>query len=239
MKLEINQTIVAEDADADDIKDALRVLSQEDEAFITLWESDDVFLQAAGVPATGYVMSYHNGQTGEELTSKNQALKPQAVMRTFTSYVRGNWDWRNTVGWQPTGEYAGRTVSTGAALRRGLPLFLAILFFTIAIVPLVMGTKAVVDQVVFKPLCEQYAPDIDHFQHGSGNGNVSTPYTPGRCWYKDAVNVALKDIVGNGGVLIDTAGSFIQVIVPIVVIVVIELAGFIGWRGRRKPRTAS
>src|SRR6476620_4734379 len=103
MKLEINQTIVAEDADADDIKDALRVLSQEDEAFITLWESEDVFLQAAGVPRTGYVMSYHNGKTGEELVSKNQQLKPAAVMRALTSYARGNWDWRGTIGWQPTG----------------------------------------------------------------------------------------------------------------------------------------
>ncbi|MBA3870747.1 MAG: hypothetical protein H0X30_16530, partial [Anaerolineae bacterium] len=149
MKLEINQTIVAEEATAENIKDALRVLSPEDEAFITLWESEGVFLQAAGTPRTGYVMSYHNAETGEELTSKNQALKPMAVMKAFTAYARGNWDWRNTIGWEPTGEYATRTISTGAALRRGLPIYVALLFFVVAIVPLVMGTKAVVDQVVF------------------------------------------------------------------------------------------
>jgi len=233
MKLEINQTIVVEDADADDIKDALRVLSQEDKAFITLWESAGVFLQA-GVPSTGYVMSYHNAQTGEELISKNQALKQAAVSRTLTAYVQGKWEWRNTVGWQPTGEYATRSISTGAALRRGLPIYLALLFFIVAIVPLVMGTKAVVDQVVFKPLCEQYASDFDHFQHGSGNGNVSTPYTPGRCWYQDAVNITLKEVVGSSSVFIDTAGSILQVVVPLIIIVVIEVAGFMLWRRGRK-----
>ncbi len=237
MKLEINQTIVAEDADVDDIKDALRVLSQEDEAFITLWESEGVFLQAAGTPQAGYVMGYHNAQTGEELTSKNRELKPAAVMRTFTAYVRGKVDWRNTIGWEPTGEYAARSLSTGAALRRGLPIYVAILFFAVAIVPLVMGTKYVVDQTVFKSLCEQYAPDFDHFQHGSGNGNINVGYTPGRCWYKDGLNVALKDVVGSSAVFIDTAGSITQVIVPILIIVVVELAGFVLWRGRKRGTT--
>ena len=234
MKLEINQTIVAEDADADDIKDALRVLSQEDEAFITLWESEWVFLQAAGTPLAGYTMGYHNAQTGEELSSKNRELKLAAVMRAFTAYARGKADWRNTIGWEPTGAYAARSLSTGAALRRGLPLYIAILFFAVAIVPLVMATKYVVDQTVFKPLCEQYAPDFDHFQHGSGNGNINVGYTPGRCWYKDGVNAALQDIVKSGSVLIDTAGSITQVVVPIIIIVVIELVGFGWWFGKRK-----
>ncbi len=234
MKLEINQTIVAEDADADDIKDALRVLSQEDEAFITLWESDEVFLQAAGVPQTGYVMSYHNAKTGEELTSKNQELKPMAVTRALTAYVRGNADWRNTIGWEPTGTYAANTVSWRVAWQRAWPLYVGILFFAVAIVPLVMATKYVVDQAVFKPLCEQYAPDFDHFQHGSGNGNLATPYSPGRCWYQQGVNMALQDIVESGAVFIDTAGRIIQVVVPIIIIVVVEVVGFGWWRGRKR-----
>ena len=238
MKLEINQTIVAEEATAENIKDALRVLSPEDEAFITLWESEGIFLQAAGTPRTGYVMGYHNAETGEELTSKNQALKPMAVMKAFTAYARGNWDWRSTIGWQPTGEYATRTISTGAALRRGLPIYVALLFFAVAIVPLVMGTKAVVDQVIFKPLCEQREPDFDHFQHGSGNGNINVGYSPGRCWHKDGVNFTLKEVVGSSSVFIDTGGSIIQVVVPLIIIVVIEIVGFMLWQRRRKHRTA-
>lgn len=233
MKLEINQTIVAEDADADDIKDALRVLSQEDEAFITLWESDEVFLQAAGVPQTGYVMSYQNAKTGEELTSKNQALKQQAVTRVLTSYVRGNVDWRNTIGWEPTGAYAAKAVSWRAVWQRAWPLYTGILFFAIAIVPLVFATKSVLDQTVYKRLCEQGGErQFDHFSHGSGNGNI--PYSPGRCWYVNGENIALQDIVESGSVFIDVAGSITQVVLPILIIVVIEVVGFGLLFGRRK-----
>lgn len=236
MKLEINQTIVAEDADADDIKDALRVLSQEDEAFITLWESDEVFLQAAGVPQTGYVMSYHNAKTGEELTSKNQALKQQAVTRALTAYVNRNWDWRTSVGWEPTGTYAAKSVSWRVAWQRAWPLYVGMLFFAVAIVPLVMGTKAVLDQTVYKRLCEQGGErQFDHFSHGSGNGNI--PYSPGRCWYLNGENIALQDLVESGSVFIDVAGSITQVVVPIFIIVVIELVGFgLLFRGRRKSK---
>jgi hypothetical protein len=238
MKLEINQTIVAEDADADDIKDALRVLSPEDEAFITLWESEGVFLQAAGVPRTGFVMGYHNAQTGEELTSKNKALKQPAVTRALTSYARGSAEWRNTIGWQPTGEYAARSIGTGAALRRAWPFYAGILFFCVAIVPLVMGTKAVMDQTVYKPLCEQDSErQFDHFSHGSGNGNI--PYSPARCWYANGENIALEDIMESGSLVVDVAGRIIQVVVPIILIVVIEGVGLmLWWRGRKRGMTA-
>lgn len=235
MKLEINEQIVAEDADVDDIKDALHDLNAEDEAFIILWESEGVFLQATGVPQTGYVMGYHNTQTGEELTSKNQELKPMAVMRALTSYVRGNADWRNTIGWEPTGAYVAQAISWRAAWRRAWPLYMGILFFAVAIVPLVFATKAVVDQTVYKPLCEQGGErQFDHFSHGSGNGNINTPYTPGRCWYANGDNVALQDVVESGAMLLDVAGSITQVVVPLIIIVVIELVGFGLWRGRRK-----
>ncbi len=234
MKLEINQTIVEEDVDGDDIKDALRVLSQEDEAFITLWESDEVYLQAAGVPQTGYVMSYHNAKTGEELSSKNQELKPMAVMRVLTSYARGNGEWRSSIAWEPMGSYAAKSVGLQPTWQRAWPLFVGVLFFTVAIVPLVMVTKYGVDQTVFKRLCEQYAPDFDHFEHGSGNGNINVGYSPGRCWYKDGLNITLQEIVGSGAVFIDTAGRIAQVVIPITVIVIIELTGFAWWFGRRK-----
>jgi hypothetical protein len=191
-------------------------------------------LQAAGIPAEGYMMGYQNAETSEELTSKNQALKQTAVTRTLTAFVQGKWEWRNTIGWQPTGAYATRSISTWAAIRRGMPIYVGLLFFVVAIVPLVMSTKAVVDQVVFKPLCEQYAPDFERFQHGSGNGNVATPYSPGRCWHKDGVNFTLQEVVGSSSVFIDTAGSILQVVVPLIIIVVIEIGGAMMWRGRRK-----
>ncbi len=234
MKLEINQTIVAEDADADDIKDAMKNLNREAEAMIMLSDREGIFLQAAGVPVDGFVMGYQNSETGEELTSKNQALKQQAVTRALTAYVNGSWDWRSVVGWEPSGAFAAKGGDWKLAMRRAWPLYVGMLFFAVAIVPLVMATKYVVDQTVFKGLCEQYAPDFDHFQHGSGNGNINVGYSPGRCWYKEGVNVELQDIVGSGAVFIDTAGSIAQVVVPIILIVVIEVVGFVWWRGRRK-----
>ncbi len=235
MKLEINGEVVAEAADADDVKDALHDLNPEVEAFIVLSESEGVFLQAAGIPQTGYVMSYHNAQTGEELTSKNQTLKPMAVMRVLTAYARENADWRSNIGWEPMGAHVVQAYSWRAAWKRAWPLYVGMLFFAVAIVPLVVATKAVVDQVVYKPLCEQGSErQFDHFSHGSGNGNINVGYTPGRCWYTNGDNVALETIVKSGSVLIDIVGSITQVVMPIIIIVVIELVGFSLWRGRRK-----
>lgn len=234
MKLEINGEVVADIANADDIKDALHDLNADNEAFIVLTEREGVFLQAAGVPSSGYVMSYHNARTGEELTSKNQALKPMAVMRAFTSYARGGADWRNTIGWEPSGAYVAKSYNWRTTWRRMWPLYVGILFFTVAIVPLSMATKAVIDQTVFKLLCEQDSERIfTHFQHGSGNGNVSTPFTPGTCWYEGGENIILRTIQGSGADVIDLVAKIAQVVVPITVIVLIEIVGFILWRGRK------
>src|SRR5690349_3729913 len=123
MKLEVNGKVIAENANADDVKDALHELDPNAEAVIVLSEREGVFLQAAGIPAEGYVMGYQNAETSEELTSKNQALKQAAVTRTLTAYVQGKWEWRTAIGWQPTGAYAAKGVSTWAALRRGLPIY--------------------------------------------------------------------------------------------------------------------
>jgi hypothetical protein len=236
MKLEINQKIVAENADAEAIKDALRVLNQENEAFITLWESEDIFLQAAGVPQTGYMMSYHNGQTGEELISKNQAIKPQTVMRAMSSYARGNWDWRNMIGWQPTGEYAARIVSRGSALRCGLPIYVALLFFIVAIAPLVIGTKWVAEQAVFKGLCEQNGDGkFAHYEHGGGD-DITVSYSPPRCWFDSGKNIDFHTVAGSNADVIDAAARAVEVVVPVIVIVVIEIVGLLLWWRARKHR---
>jgi hypothetical protein len=93
VKLEINGRMIAENANADDIKDALHELDLNTEAVIVLSEREGVFMQAAGISAEGYVMGYQNAETGEELTSKNQALKQAAMTQTLTTYARGSWDW--------------------------------------------------------------------------------------------------------------------------------------------------
>ena len=235
MKLEINGKVITENADADDIKDAIHDLNPDTEALIVLSEGEGVFLQAAGIPAEGYVMEYQNAETSEELRSKNQALKQQVVMRTLTAYVRGNWEWRNTIGWQPTGAYAARSLSTGAALRRGLPIYLALLFFVVAIVPLVMGTKWVAEQAVFKGMCEQNGDgQFDHYEHGGGD-NLSVSYSPPRCWYLGGKNLELQRVTDSNADAIDAAARAIEVVVPVIVIVVIEIVGLlVWWRGRRR-----
>ncbi|MEP6985490.1 MAG: hypothetical protein ABI970_07825, partial [Chloroflexota bacterium] len=59
-----------------------------------------------------------------------------------------------------------------------------------------------------------------------------------RCWHKDGVNFTLKEVVGSSSVFIDTAGSITQVVVPLIIIVVIELVGFMIWQRGRKRATA-
>lgn len=233
MKLEINGEVVSDEVDAEGIKDAMHALNADGEAIIVLTEREGVFLQAAGTPTTGFVMGYHNGATSEELASTNQTLKPMAVLRAFTSFARGNADWRGSIGWEPSGAYVAKAYNWRATWRRMWPLYVGLLFFTIAIVPLAMATKSVIDQVVFKPLCEQDSGrTFSHFQQGSGNGNVSTPFTPGTCWYEGGENITLRTLQ-EGADLIDLVAKIAQVVVPIIVIVVIELVGFLLWRGRK------
>jgi len=99
MKLEINQQVVADSLNPDNLAQFIRALPQEDEATIALWKSDQEMLQAAGVPASGFVVNYQHTREKCDWTSANQALKMQTVLRALTAFARSEPSWKTMFAW--------------------------------------------------------------------------------------------------------------------------------------------
>lgn len=236
MKLEVNGEIVSEAADAAMFKAAFDNLPPDAEAYITLSESDAVFMQAAGVPADGFAMSYHNLATGVELLSTNSALKSVAVSRVLTHYLKGDGAWRADIGWRPLNQKAN-AAETRSAIRRAMPLYLALLFFAVAILPFTVVTKAVLYQLVYKRLCAQYQPNVSHFEHNSRDNVLDGYAQPATCWYEDNSNEPLSTIIGDRAYLVDSVGGFAEVVIPVIIIIgLIAVMFAASWRRRKVPQ---
>lgn len=100
MKLEINQQTIADPATPEKVAAVLRALPASDEAIIVLSKSAEEFLQAGGVPASGFVLNYQNTRAGEDWHSANHAVKLQTVIRVMTSFAREEKSWRSAIKWE-------------------------------------------------------------------------------------------------------------------------------------------
>ncbi len=241
MKLEINRNLVSGEADIETVKALVRDFPPQNEVMLTLWKNDDEYLQAAGVPANGFRLTYANRLTGRELVSTNQKLRQRTVMVTFDHFVADNPNWRNDVGWKPAHEQAA-AVERRMGWKRGLPVIVAFAFFALAFAPFAVVTRIVADDLFYKPLCAQTNRDVSHFTHSSGGdliGLSGTSYSPPTCWYADGSSVPLGGIVGDGrAALYDTLLVAAEVVIPAAIIVALLVVIYRAYDARRKPQMA-
>ncbi len=240
MKLEINRNLISEAADIQTVKSLVRDFPQQSEVTLTLSKSDDEYMQAAGVPANGFRLTYVNRATGQELLSSNQKLKQRTVMVAFDHFVADNPNWRNDVGWKPANEQAA-AVERRLGWRRGLPVIAAFAFFALAFLPFAVVTRLAADELIFKPICAQANPNVSHFEHGSGGGDIfglsGTAYTPPTCWYQDNSYSALGAIVGSGrATFYDTLLVVGEVIIPTLIIIALLIVIFRAYSARRRSQ---
>ena len=146
MRLEVNGHTAAENADAITIKYAVGDLHPETETSILLHDSEGIYLQANGVPKRGFTLYYTNAITHVEYASKNNRLKPRAVMRVMRHYLAGDELWRSDIAWLPLTEEA--IAEQKLKMRRQpQPLLLMLMFFFFAYLPFLLIVCFVLPQL--------------------------------------------------------------------------------------------
>lgn len=236
MKLEVNQQIVSEDATTDTISQIIDALPQDDLAIIILWESDDIFLQAAGSPKSGLKMSYINTSRGDDLQSRNHNLTPQTIGRVFKQYLDGNIKWRQTIAWQKTSDIKTEVGEKPQVSRKNKGLLLGCFLYLTFLYPVfAIVLDTVIKEVIFKPMCAQHGKPVVNYVHSGGSffqGNYHSPH----CIFVDGTRVNLSDIVGWNVTLLDSAMTIIVAVLPFMIPSIIGLFFILQFYRQKKKR---
>lgn len=236
MKLEVNQQIVSENVTKEMIRQIIDNLPQDDLAIIILSESDDIFLQAAGVPKSGLKMSYINTLRGDDLQSKNHNLNPQTIGRVFKHYIDGNIKWRQTIAWQKTADIKVKVTETAKVslktkgLLLGCFLYLTFLFPVIAIV-----LDTAIKETIFMPMCAQHGVAVVNYVHSGGEFFQGTYHSP-HCVFADGTQINLSDIVGWNVTLFDSSMRMVVALLPFTIPTVIGLFFVLQFYRQKKKR---
>ena len=223
MKLEVNHQIVSENATKNDITKAIHDLLPDDEAIIILSESDDIFLQAGGIPQSGLIMSYINSLKGDDLQSKNHALNPQTIERVFKHYLDGNIKWRQTIAWQKTADIKTPSGETPQVSRKTKGLLLGCFLYLTFLFPLfAIVLDTVIKETIFIPMCAQHGVAVVSYAH-SGGGIIQGTFQNPRCTFANGTAIDLSDIVGWNVIWLDSVMQMLVALLPFTIPTLIGL----------------
>ncbi|GIK29859.1 MAG: hypothetical protein IT298_12295 [Chloroflexi bacterium] len=218
MKLILNGEVMAADAGPDDIKRVIDGLPPNDEAILELQKAEDEFMQAGGVPESGFVLGYVNQPSKIEMVSGNKAVKPRTVAQVFTAYAAGDFRWRGMLAWKPANERVSKEMQREAMRKYGPYVFLMFLA-VMAWLPAFQLTRMISEAVVFKPLCLRAHPDFLGYRHGSYPGLTqiiaygSSGHEP-ECLFAERPPVPLSAVT-DGAAVLDIIMVIAELFVPL------------------------
>lgn len=110
MLLELENGESYKEPDSTTIESALRTLDGEGNDYAILSQADEVYVQAAGSPETGFILEYRAGSADAHFQSLRDDLALEKVVRTFVQYAAGDPSWKAAFEWKPlaAGELSGR-----------------------------------------------------------------------------------------------------------------------------------
>ncbi len=94
MKIEIGGDRTIDNPSDSEIRRTLETLGTQPDSYIILEQDQMTYLQAAGDPATGFVLEYQEGSTDRHFQSRKTDLPLDVVAEAFSQYRQGIPDWR-------------------------------------------------------------------------------------------------------------------------------------------------
>jgi len=102
MRLELNDTLIAEHPDETAIARALNRMKRDD--VLTLRRPPADFVQVIAAPAKGFTLNVYEDARGVSVSSKNRALRSNAVARALAAYMSRDPGWNSGLAWQSGAE---------------------------------------------------------------------------------------------------------------------------------------
>ena len=101
MELVVNGDPVAGPVTESTIADAIRSLDGNDDSFVILAAANQVYIQTAGDPKSGFVLEYRDGSEDQHFTCAEADLTVDLVVQAFQRYLSNDSRWRTDMAWQP------------------------------------------------------------------------------------------------------------------------------------------
>ncbi|MBK9125945.1 MAG: hypothetical protein IPM16_22845 [Chloroflexi bacterium] len=242
MKLILNGVEVSANAGSDDIKRVIDGLPPNDEAILELQKTEDEFMQAGGVPESGFVLGYVNRPSKIEMVSGNEAIKPRTVAQVFSAYAAGEFKWRGMVAWKPVNERVSKEMQRQATRKYGPYVFLLFLA-VMAWLPAMELARVISEAVVFKPLCQRAHPDFLGFRHGYYPGLTQifafgTSSDEPVCLFVERPPVPLSSVTG-GATVLDVTMRIVEIVLPLFVLGILYAILVVSIHRFRKRRRES
>lgn len=100
MYLDVDGELIANPVDETILRQTFLTLPKEEEVFIILLESEQIFLQAVLNIDEGMLVEYHNSSQKEHLVYQGDALTTSDLLNLFSLYHRRDPRWRKAISWQ-------------------------------------------------------------------------------------------------------------------------------------------
>lgn len=101
MELTLENGKTYENPDPGIIERALRTLDGESNSYAILSVKYEIYMQACGGPADGFVLEYREGSEERHYQTTRDDVPLDEIIKAFSLYARGDDGWRSQFDWKP------------------------------------------------------------------------------------------------------------------------------------------